>query len=327
MFNWKNILVYLTTFLALQSAIAVRMDEDQGPSPAAAARQVLLEQKLLDSLKSQNLLLSINGNRVVMDLQRSHPPESAGRSLDARLLAAMDLQLQELSERFSDPIKAALREKWLHFRQGSASESWLKVGGSTSSQGILLGDALGATRIYGVNGFEIILDSRMESLPLLRSLSVLLNLTHVIGPQLMIMQGEGGSALYREGYGALHGLTEMAAYRSFFHWLSLAQMQKALSSEVRSSTLQLLSIRSLLAEISENAKNEPIASLRKFIETRHPRLRLERHLKDFVQEWLYSASAASSLVDRVAEPKAPREAKILEFRPRQPKTCVSTLSE
>lgn len=287
------------------TAQAVRlMDEGDGPyeGKKPGTSQVDWDGLLLQKLITQKVNYAI----VTQALNSNqNNPDSALESHFSQLIKA-----------FPDQIQSSLKEAWLR-------QDWIKF--SPRAEHYLDASPVGESEVYGLDSFQIKLDQRLESLPLLTKLMKMITLTHVIGPQLNVLQQEG-IAFYQQTYRAHKSVTEITAYWSLMLWLETMQMQKAVQTEIRASGLELLKIRSVMSQLAEITRGAPDAEFNKYIKIHHPLVLARPKLKEYLENWWRLAELEPAFGIKKTEPlkssfEIKESARIIAFPKKKKISC------
>lgn len=304
--NYKIIgilILYLST-LTLPFAQAVRLNDDDMPV-ARTANQEALDKALYEKIKLQKM----NGERFAIVLNRVRNALPAGSSPESVLNDAIELLFKDLVQEFSPEVQKSLEVKW-------KDSSWLLY--SERTEHTMMSRPMGLSRVYGLNHFQLTLDKKFDSLPNWNRLIKMLALTHIIGPQIEILQTEG-LAFYQQTYSTNETLTLTSAYWTFTQILGFVQLQKVFTSEVKRSALELGQIRSTLEVLEEQFNSDSFFLLNKYIVTQHPGSVSNNSLKKFLNQWLNDCY--------LQKPKKPKMAQIIDFKERKNKLIFGKCSD
>jgi hypothetical protein len=298
------------------------MDDDWRPARSVETQEAL-EKKLFETIA----LPRVNGGRVAFTIDRTRQMVKLEelQSNDSLIDRAIETQVEELLALVPEDLREDLRTRW-------ERKDWVSF--SKRGEHTIVSRPLGEVVVHSRKEFRLYLDERLKALPTLQKLIQMIAITHVVAPRVMILETEG-VAFYQRTHDALEAITLGAGYWTLTQWLQLVQVEKPLLSEIKSSPLQLSAIRSLLSEIGEVVRSEPVETLNRYIKVHHPEALKNGQMKAFFQAWLNEsviASSASGLIakkESVQQESEPREAKIIPFRPRIKKvdgsTCATAL--
>lgn len=308
--NIKSLLFIIGALLiSYESVQAVRISDDDWRPARSVETQEALEKQLFDKVTPP----LIHAGRVSFTLERERQQSKENDASLERadlIAAAVETQLGELLLQAPEDLRELLQKRW-------ASNDWVSF--SKRGEHSLASRPLGEMAVYTRNEFRLYLDDRLKDLPTLQKIIKMIAITHVVLPRLLILESEG-TAFYQRTHEVLETVTLGTGFWTLTQWLQLVQVEKVISAEVRTSRLQLMDIRGMLAEIREIHSGEAVQQLNRYIKTHHRAAITNSRLKAFFQSWLNQAAASASASGVIAKNEMnkseTKEAKIIPFKPR-----------
>ncbi len=304
MFSMSKIIGAIMTLAIGNATLAVHFGvDDEFERPRVSVKnKLLLEKRLFEIFPMQKL----NSQRVAFSFERARGKILKDSTRERLFEQALEIQFNELIQGFAEDQRETLNTHW-------KDAAWVTF--SDRAEYSIFSRPLGEAQFFGLVNFQLVLDKRLENLPLMTKLLKMIVLTHVIGPQLMVEESEG-LAFSRATYATQDFLAHTSGFWTLSLWMEFLQVAKVLESEVKSSGLELKQIRDLLENIHSFGALEPVAGLNVFIKTHYSTLVGETLLKKYMQNWLNDSITLSPFTGIVEKGNPPKSAKIIALKPR-----------
>jgi hypothetical protein len=237
-------------------------------------------QEVYDKTLFEKIILQkMNSERFSVAIMRARNALGSDVTPKQIFEKAIEILFEDLITEFSPAVQKVLVEKW-------QTMDWIIF--SERNDQSINSRPVGEARVYSIDHFQLVLDKKLESLSGWQKLLKMLALTHIIGPQIQILQTEG-MAFYQQTYYSSETLTMSSAFWTMAEIFGFVQFQKIFLTEVKSSGLILTEIRDLLEILQDQFKNDSFFLLNKYIVNHHPISLAHPGIKKYLNEWFKSS--------------------------------------
>lgn len=209
--------------------------------------------------------------------------EQGGSSKDSQKLSkevlhrALDQEFNDRLSIFPNPLQVLLKKLW-------TDKSWIDF--TPKREYWLPSEPLGKLNLENIEVPTLILDGRLESLPLQSRIYQMILLIHQIGPKIQMIE-KYGVKLDQKILQTIDTLTGSSAQWALLHWRRHPRLASLLDIEIRLADLPLYEIQELLEMQSVLRRINPLILFNDFLATHHTYvLANPGPVKDHLKKWI-----------------------------------------